>query len=91
MHIGLANDYQCDGIQTSLISPRKFVRLVRGIMEDMGQYHFKFQSAAMQVLQLVAETHVAHSFADGLLLAYRAKRMTVRVDDTRLARILQVA
>ena len=78
MHIGPANDYQCDGIQTSLISPLKCVRVVRGIMEDMGRDHFKVQSAAMQLLQLVAETHVAQSCADGLLLAYHAKRMTVR-------------
>ena len=60
-------------------------------MEEMGRDHFTFQYAAMQLLQLVSETHVAHSFADGLLLAYHAKRMTVRVDDTRLARRLQVA
>ena len=60
-------------------------------MADMGRDHFKFQSAAMQLLQLAAEAHVAQSFAGGLLLACHAKRMTVRVDDTRLARRLQVA
>ena len=49
------------------------MRVVRGIMEEMGRDHFKFQSAAMQLLQLAAETHVAQSLADGLLLAYHAK------------------
>ena len=91
MHIGPANDYQCDGIQTSLISRLRFVKVARGIMEEMGQDHFNFKAAAMQVLQFAAETHVAQSFADGLLLAYHAKRMTVTVDDTRLAQIFHVA
>ena len=91
VHKGSVKDYQSDRIQTFLISPLRFVRVVRGIMEEMGQYHFTFQYAAMQVLQLAAETHVAQSFADGLLLAYHAKRMVARVDVTRLARRLQVA
>ena len=42
MHIGPAKDYQRDGIQTFLISPLRFVRVVRGIMEDMGRDRFQF-------------------------------------------------
>jgi histone H3/H4 len=89
-HIGPAKDYQSDRMQMCFfISLLRFVRVVRGIMEDIGQYRFKCQYAATQLLQLVAETHVAQSFADGLLLAYHAKRITVKVDDTRLARRLR--
>jgi histone H3 len=66
-----------------LIRKLPFQRLVREIMQDMGD--LRIQSSALLALQEASEAYLVSVFEDTNLCAIHAKRVTIMPHDLRLA------
>jgi histone H3 len=68
-----------------LIRKLPFQRLVREIAQDF-KTDLRFQSQAVQALQVAAEAYLVGMFEDTNLCAIHAKRVTILAKDIQLAR-----
>jgi histone H3 len=68
-----------------LIRKLPFQRLVREIAQNLKN-DLRFQSTALEALQEAAEAYLVELFANTLLCAIHAKRVTIMPKDLQLAR-----
>jgi len=68
-----------------MIRKLPFQRLLREIAQDYKN-DIRFQSSAILALQEAAEAYLVHLFEDTNLCAIHGKRMTIKIQDMRLAR-----
>jgi histone H3/H4 len=73
----------------NLIPKARFVRVVRGMMEDLGKPDLKFAANALEALQRAAEEHVVDFLSNSNKLAIHRSRVTVSKDDADLANYLR--
>lgn len=70
-----------------LVAKAPFVRVVRGILEEMHANHkFRLSVAALDALQCVGEAYIIGYFEAALQCALHAKRVTVNHKDMRLVK-----
>uniref|UniRef100_A0A5S6Q654 Histone domain-containing protein n=1 Tax=Trichuris muris TaxID=70415 RepID=A0A5S6Q654_TRIMR len=71
---------------TELLMPRTpFHRVVLQIVKRLGRIDFRFQRAAMEVLQTAAEAYMVGVMEDTNLACIHAKRVTIMPKDIKLA------
>eukprot|EP00916_Digyalum_oweni_P005702 GHVL01009879.1.p1 GENE.GHVL01009879.1~~GHVL01009879.1.p1 ORF type:complete len:166 (+),score=20.95 GHVL01009879.1:466-963(+) len=75
---------------TDLLIPKApFVRLIKEIQQPYTRHHmegFRWTPEALMALQTAAEAYLVGLFSDAILLTYHARRVTLFVQDIRLAR-----
>eukprot|EP01067_Filipodium_phascolosomae_P001511 Filipodium_phascolosomae@DN1994_c0_g1_i3.p2 len=73
---------------TDLLIPKApFVRVIKDIQDPLtGHQGFRWTPEALMAVQTAAEAYLVGLFADAVLLTYHAKRVTLFVQDLRLAR-----
>eukprot|EP01066_Platyproteum_vivax_P006942 Platyproteum_vivax@DN258_c0_g1_i1.p1 len=71
-----------------LIPKAPFVRVVRDIQQPFIAHNegYRWTPEALMALQTAAEAYLVGLFADAVLLTYHARRVTLFVQDIRLAR-----
>ncbi|CEM15052.1 unnamed protein product [Vitrella brassicaformis CCMP3155] len=75
---------------TDLLIPKlPFARLVKETTYKLFGEHFRWSVEALQCVQTAAEAHLTGIFADAQLCSFHAKRVTLMLNDIRLARRLR--
>jgi len=71
-----------------LLRKMPFLRLVKQILEDMYPFResYRWQAAAVQALQEVAETYLIHLFEHSNIVAANSKRCTIMLRDMQTVR-----